>query len=437
MNNPVPGSCGYPIISDKTLEFVNDPQKFIQSKITQHSSRIFQARFLNNRTVFVCSPALIKELLIDKAHNFEYGYNQSSLRGLYGDSILFETFEDAMYLRSCMMPVFKDPQKYQLKIDKLCIPFIDSLHTYKDGVHIYTKFKSLMTTLCLQLFLGLDPDLPSKLSQVISELATQHWHGITSVPISIKFGDQQSTYSIAVQAKAKLLEHIREILKNDATKMPQEDNSSKRNGGATVLEEIKKAPFPNDQGLEQHLLLFVSAIIPKAFASIITSFITAMAGDENKERREQARTNPQFLKHVLLEVERLWPPLFGGRRLTKKDTVLGNHKIPKDYAVFYICISAHRDPAIFPEPDRFFPERWSGSNAIHQDLVFCFGAGARSCIGTEFIQRILINIAQQLLNRYDWRFTTDTQNLTYKILPIARPIEEPKVIFHITPHHCD
>lgn len=50
------------------------------------------------------------------------------------------------------------------------------------------------------------------------------------MPISIKFGDQQSTYSIAVQAKAKLLEHIREILKNDATKMPQEDNSSKRNG---------------------------------------------------------------------------------------------------------------------------------------------------------------------------------------------------------------
>ena len=40
-----------------------DPVKFVESRIRQHSSKIFQARVLNNPTVFVCSPLLIKEML--------------------------------------------------------------------------------------------------------------------------------------------------------------------------------------------------------------------------------------------------------------------------------------------------------------------------------------------------------------------------------------
>ena len=45
--------------------------------------------------------------------------------------------------------------------------------------------------------------------------------------------------------------------------------------------------------------------------------------------RAKARADSEFLNDVLLEVERLWPPIFGGRRLAIKDTKLSGFKIPK------------------------------------------------------------------------------------------------------------
>ena len=45
------------------------------------------------------------------------------------------------------------------------------------------------------------------------------------------------------------------------------------------LSQLCSASFPESSNLEQHLLLFVSALIPKAFSSLITSFLLAMAGD--------------------------------------------------------------------------------------------------------------------------------------------------------------
>jgi len=46
-----------------------------------------------------------------------------------------------------------------------------------DPVPIYEEFKSLMTKMCLELFLGLDDATPDEVVDEISELATQHWHG--------------------------------------------------------------------------------------------------------------------------------------------------------------------------------------------------------------------------------------------------------------------
>jgi len=47
-----------------------------------------------------------------------------------------------------------------------------------------------------------------------------------------------------------------------------------------VLDRMRDMDFSSESEIEQHLLLFVSALIPKAFASIFTSFLIEMAGDD-------------------------------------------------------------------------------------------------------------------------------------------------------------
>lgn len=76
---------------------------------------------------------------------------------------------------------------------------------------------------------------------------------------------------------------------------------------------LASLPLPDSSSARQHLLLFISALIPKALASLLTSFALALAGDQ--QARQRARDDPRYLDAVLLEVQRLWPPFVGGRRI--------------------------------------------------------------------------------------------------------------------------
>jgi hypothetical protein len=46
--------------------------------------------------------------------------------------------------------------------------------------------------------------------------------------------------------------------------------------------------------------------------------------------------------------------------------------------------SVHDNPDIFPEPEKFIPERWLESEDIDHWLVV-FGKGSRSCIGLKYV----------------------------------------------------
>lgn len=79
---------------------------------------------------------------------------------------------------------------------------------------------------------------------------------------------------------------------------------------------LASLPLPDSSSARQHLLLFISALIPKALASLLTSFTLALAGD--RQARLRALDEPHYLDAVLLEVQRLWPPFIGGRRIAQQ-----------------------------------------------------------------------------------------------------------------------
>lgn len=79
---------------------------------------------------------------------------------------------------------------------------------------------------------------------------------------------------------------------------------------------LASLPLPDSSSARQHLLLFISALIPKALASLLTSFTLALAND--RQARLRALDEPCYLDGVLLEVQRLWPPFIGGRRIANQ-----------------------------------------------------------------------------------------------------------------------
>ncbi|XP_072445304.1 putative cytochrome P450 120 isoform X5 [Chiloscyllium punctatum] len=350
----IPGTSGYALMSDKSLEFYKDPMHFCNSRIHSYGSRVFQARLLNKPTIFVCSVKGMKELLCARMSVFE-----------------------------------KDPSAVMHEL------YGGNLVTTDEQVNVFDT--SYTTSMC----------------KLFGDTVC-FTNGLISAPVKVKVSVWSSAFTQALEAKGKLLNIINERLKSE------EDG---------LISKIKTIPFPENTSAAQHLLLFISALIPKAVASLLTSFTVELAGSDKTDLRKRAQESEDYLNHVLLEVERLWPSFIGGRRIAKQDTTLCGYVVPKGYLALFVAFAVHRDPEIFDDPDEFQPERWSGRNAGQEKLLCCFGNGSRNCIGIDLNNVILKATAGYLLNHYCWELDPPNQNLEYKWLPVSRPAEDPKIKF--------
>ncbi|XP_033119462.1 putative cytochrome P450 120 [Anneissia japonica] len=403
------GYVGYMIVGDKSVEFYRDPVMFVNKRMEEYDTRIFQSRILNKPTVFIGTIQGVQDLVGDCSHNFEMGY-KVFMHGLYGDNAVFAEGEEAARLGQVLHSLFEPASMhlFNTKLKNLISKHFSNLDAGTE-VSAYEQFKHFATELSFSIFLDVVPSHSAEVYDQLSQLITTHWHGIISVPLSLKlpYWGSSSGYNRALEAKGELLEIIR-------------DRLEKANKG-DFLHHISEAGFQNQSEVENHLLLFISALVPKAFASILTSFTLALSGHDKAKQRHQASIDCKYLDHVLLEVQRLWPPFFGGRRLTRKSCVLDGVKVHKGTAVVYMTNSAHRDPKVFTDPEEFKPERWDENGDELEKLLCCFGGGKRKCIGIHLIKNILKEVCTYLLNNYEWS-VSDDQDLTYKWLPVSRPI---------------
>ncbi len=108
-----------------------------------------------------------------------------------------------------------------------------------------------------------------------------------------------------------------------------------------------------------------------------------------------------FTRRVLEESMRLYPPAWGFSRLALADDEVGGYPIRKGSIVFLIPFVVHRRPRLWPEPERYDPDRFTPDReaARPKFAYFPFGGGPRVCIGNQFAmaeaQLIVAAIAQR------------------------------------------
>jgi cytochrome P450 len=86
---------------------------------------------------------------------------------------------------------------------------------------------------------------------------------------------------------------------------------------------------------------------------------------------------------VVREALRLYPPAWAIPRTCVRETSLAGRTLPAGSIVVFSPYVLHRRPDVYPQPDRFDPDRWAAP-AAHRTSFLPFGAGATRCIGEEF-----------------------------------------------------
>ena len=426
-----PGKNGLPFIGE-TIAFFSDP-KFNQKRIEKYG-KIYKTSILGSPTVMMIGseantflfrnenkyvvsawPKSTRILLGKKSLAVNNGSFHTSRRKLLYDA--FQPRALASYIPTMEQITEKYLQKW-LQMNTL---------TW------YPELRNYTFDIASNLFVSTDGGSQSEVGHYFEDWCA----GLFTIPISLPW----TKFGKALKARRQLLKKLEEIvLKRQQAEEPGSDalglliQAEDENGNSLSLEELK------DQVL---LLLFAGH---ETLTSAIASFCLLTAQHPKVMQRlveEQDRLNITgtptledlkamvYLEQVLKEVMRLIPPIGGAFRKAIETFEFGGYRIPKGWNLQYQIAQTHKDEEIYPQSDRFDPDRFAPDQPVDRQTSFGyipFGGGLRECIGKEFARLEMRLFASKLLKNYQWELLPD-QNLELVTVPTPHPRDGLKVNF--------
>jgi cytochrome P450 len=117
---------------------------------------------------------------------------------------------------------------------------------------------------------------------------------------------------------------------------------------------------------------------------------------------ERARHGDEdYIEALVKEVLRMRPPLpIAAARYVLEPFAIGGWTIPPDVAILVDAEGLHHDPALYPQPQAFRPERFL-EDAPDAYSYLPFGGGAHRCLGAALAQLELKVVLRELITRFD------------------------------------
>ena len=426
-----PGGNGLPFIGE-TIAFFSDPS-FNQKRIDKYG-KVYKTNLFGNPTVTMIGSEA-NTFLFKNENKYVISTWPKSTRILLGKQSLavnqgsFHTSRRKLLYQAFQPRALSSYIPAMAKITESYLQKWSAMKT----LTWYPELRHYTFDIASNLFLGDDGGSQSYLGELFEEFSG----GLFSIPLNLPW----TKFGKALKARKKLLKHLESVvLRRQQADNPGEDalglliRAEDEEGNSLTLDELK------DQVL---LLLFAGH---ETLTSAIASFCLLTAQHPEvmiKLRAEQDRLNlaktptledlkqMTYLEQVLKEVMRLIPPVGGGFRSAIETFEFSGYRIPKGWTVQYQIAQTHKDEDVYPESDRFDPNRFDPKSSADKQASFGyipFGGGLRECIGKEFARLEMRLFASKLLQNYQWELVPD-QNLELVTVPTPSPCDGLQVNF--------
>ncbi|XP_049516541.1 cytochrome P450 3A24 [Dermacentor silvarum] len=167
------------------------------------------------------------------------------------------------------------------------------------------------------------------------------------------------------------------------------------------------------------LLLDELARNPDEQQKLYAEVSSAFQGDVTSEALYDKLQGLKRLEMVINEGLRKYPPLvFFTARMCYQDTELAGKVVPAGTRLIVPTWSIHRNPELWPDPERFDPERFSEGleKDRHPASYIPFGMGPRECIGKKFAMLELKMALCKLVRRYEFSLSSQSvATLEFKV----------------------
>lgn len=261
-----------------------------------------------------------------------------------------------------------------------------------EELDLYDQMKELAWRMLLAIFLDLQPADPHY-REVIKWQEDLLRGQFSLFPVSINTPFWRSARSRGLDARRKLQAMLK---KRVNTMQPQ-------------------CPFHAPDGkirqdeLASNALLFTSSIAVKAVASLLTASLLNLylfptePSLASRVRTIAPETRETLLDSILLETERLSPPVIGVMRRMHEDIVLrpsGEAEdpgtlIPEGWDAWLYFVGANRSESVYSQAHSFVPDRFVEGGTLPS---LTFGFGDKTCLGRDIVRRIIRTVTSVMVD---------------------------------------
>ena len=131
-----------------------------------------------------------------------------------------------------------------------------------------------------------------------------------------------------------------------------------------------------------------------------------------------------YLDQVFFEVLGLYTPGYLVQRRCNEACTINGITIPQNVDLFMPPYVLHRDPALWPDPEKFDPDQFSPENRDIQEAYsyMPFGVGPRQCIGFRFALLEMKTAMFKILSRVKFQRAADTvSKLRFRSVLLMQP----------------
>ena len=410
-----PGPAGYPFVGVFPMAR-RDPLGFFLTCARRYGN-VVSMRLGVHRVYLLHHPDHVKQVLQDHARAYAKRPSASRVRALFGDSLTVVDGDRWRQRRRLVQPAFLPRQHVQFSAVTTRATG-EMLERWRlsaergESVEIVSEMRRLTQTIIIRALFGEVPDAETRALGEALDLAVAHverrlWSPLGWLEVSA-FGN--AAYQRALGAVNAFVTH----------RLAEARRTSPAEG--TLLAALLAAPpvESRDPLSEAELhdeckALLVAGHTTTASALAWTWHMLSRHPAARERVEQECRTlladdarggaalhRLDYTGRVIDEVLRLYPPTWLTARTPVEDVAVGGYPIPAGALLLLSPYVTHRHPAVWEEPERFDPDRFTPACVAARPAFayFPFGGGPRRCVGSGVAATEMHSIVAQVAQRF-------------------------------------
>lgn len=415
------------------LNWVFNPLQLMETSAKTHGEFFTLRLTVENPLVFISNPQAIQEIFTTPAEYFDAGRGNKLLKPLVGEnSLLLIDGETHQRQRKLLTPPFHGERMkaYSQIITNITNEVISNLHI-GEPFAVRDAMQEISLKVILRAVFGLsEGERFIKLQELLRSLLELSGSPLRS---AVTFFPALQVDLGAWSPWGKFLRQREEIHQLLYTEI-QERRNNFDSSRSDILSLMMSARDENGEAMtdielrdELMTLLFAghettaSALtwafywihhLPNVREKLLTELNSI---DENTDLNEVSRL--PYLTAVCQETLRIYPiAMITLPRMVKTPTKIMGHEFPPGALLAPCIYLTHRRPDLYPEPEKFQPERFLERQYSQYEYI-PFGGGNRRCIGMAFAMFEMKLVLANVLSKLDLALVN---NMTVK--PLRRGV---------------